>query len=76
MEQLVDAAGARPPSVGASLALAFTWFIALVLALATLVLIARATPFAPAGDITPQVQPSPEPPRPATPGTGLAPAEP
>ena len=76
MEQLVDAAGARPPSVGASLALAFTWFIAFVLALVTLVLIARATPFAPAGDITPQVQPSPEPPRPATPGTGLAPAEP
>jgi hypothetical protein len=76
MEQLVDAAVARPPSVGASLALAFTWFIGLVLALVTLVLIARATPFAPPGDITPQVQPSPEPPHPATPGTGLAPAEP
>ena len=76
MEQLVDAAGARPPTVGASLALAFTWFIGLVLALVTLVLIAKATPFVPAGDITPQVEPSPEAPRPATPGTGLAPPAP
>jgi hypothetical protein len=43
MEQLVDAVNARPPSLGGSLALASTWFVALVFAFGTLGLLYRPT---------------------------------
>jgi hypothetical protein len=48
MEQLVDAAGTTPPSIGASLALAFTWLAGFVFAIVTLVLVFGAAPAVPA----------------------------
>jgi Zn-dependent protease len=58
MEQLVDAVNARPPSVGASLALIGTWLAGLVFAMVTLVFLYRppSASAPPAPDAFPRLQ--------------------
>jgi Zn-dependent protease len=58
MEQLVDAVNARPPSVGASLALIGTWLAALVFAMVTLVFVYRpaAPPATPTSNALPRLE--------------------
>lgn len=53
MDQLIEAAHAQPPSVKASLALGFTWFIGLVFALVTLVMVYSPPPAASVGGESP-----------------------
>lgn len=62
MDQLVDAVSARPPSIGASFALTFTWLAGLVFAIVTLALVYGPPPAAPGSDVvTPETRQAPAP---------------